>query len=432
MALKLRHCAALLCAALSLQSCATTQVISDARHQFYEGNPNAAIEILNSESVSSRDELLLLLDKGLIAHTAGNYRESSLAFLRASSLLEQLNIVSVSQQSKSLVSNDWASTYKGELSELLWLHSFQMINFLMLGEPEGAAVEARQAIKLYNEYNDVLKFDHFTRALIALSLESVGDYDGAFIEYKKLFDDSNESPAVASIALTLAKRLGRENDANRFQKALATHYSNDTPTGQTGELVLFAQTGAIQPKEAGNLFISDDMFASFPIYPDYFTPNVHVDVTANNATIEPVAINVQLVDVSRRALADRGKRIAAKQVLRLAAKKALVDIAGKEGEAWGALMGALMVASEQADTRSWETLPAHFSMIRIRLPEGINDVRVQIHDANQTHDIVLHNVSIRARQRTYRSFRLGAGTPTAESPIQPAAAVKDAVVDEPA
>ena len=53
--------------------------------------------------------------------------------------------------------------YSGEFSERLWVHTFQMINYLLLDQPEGAAIEARRAVALYEEHGNVLQNDLFTR-----------------------------------------------------------------------------------------------------------------------------------------------------------------------------------------------------------------------------------------------------------------------------
>jgi len=34
----------------------------------------------------------------------------------------------------------------------LWIHTFQMMNFLLLDQAESAAVEARQALKIYADH----------------------------------------------------------------------------------------------------------------------------------------------------------------------------------------------------------------------------------------------------------------------------------------
>ena len=119
-----------------------------ARDQFRHGSTSEALQTLAEADVSRRDRLLLYLDRGMIAQAAGRYEDSVAAFERATSLIDELDYLSVRDQSAALVSSDWATRYSGEYSERLWVHTFQMLNFLMLDLPQEAAVEARRAVAL--------------------------------------------------------------------------------------------------------------------------------------------------------------------------------------------------------------------------------------------------------------------------------------------
>lgn len=411
----LRHNAALLCAAVLLQGCASSGSLYDARSQFYSGQPQAALETLNTETVSSRNRLLAHLDHGLIAHTAGNYKESITAFKNASALLNKINFIGIREQSASLVTNDWATAYKGEYSERLWIHSFQMMNFLLLGDPEGAAVEARQALQVYAKHGGALKTDWFSRALMAMSFEAAGKPDSAHIEYKKLLDDINDGSGIARRAWQNARRLGREQDASQFKNHIITHASTGN---DNGELVIFVQTGAIPRKIAGEILVDPELFASFPVYPDIPRANVQIKLLNAGTPLTADTITTQLVDVSRAALAARGKSIAVKQIARLAAKKELARAIRKNtdgvGESFvGGFITAAMYITEVADTRSWETLPAQVTIVQIPLAPGTHDMTLLVRDGSREYQIPVSNVDIEPRKIAYRSVRAGAGAPTA-------------------
>ena len=207
---------ALIVCLLFLQACASTTTIKTARMQYFSGQPDRALETLDTVKPDSKSRLLVQFDKGSIAFAAGRYRESSRALLQASRMLDEFDYISVSEQSASLVTNDWSTTYRGETSERLWVHSLQMMNFLLLNEPESAAVEARQAIKLLDSHPKALKEDWFTRALIGLSFEAVNQFDSAHIEYDKLHKDAEYSDSIAHLAWNNAKRLGRQSAMNEM------------------------------------------------------------------------------------------------------------------------------------------------------------------------------------------------------------------------
>jgi len=403
-----RHRTALLGAVLLMQGCASSGPLSDARNQFFSGQPQAALDTLETESVANRNRLLGFLDQGLIAHTAGEYEQSVKAFKSAAQLVDELDYISVREQSASLVTNDWVTAYKGEYSERLWIHSFQMMNFLLLNQPESAAVEARQALQVFDEHGDNLKNDWYTRALIAMSFEAAGKADSAHIEYKKLLTDTGRDVGMARRAWQNAKRLGRQQDADQFKNLITTGATTDK---SKGELVVFVQTGRIPHKMSGEIFVDPQLYASFPVYPEIPRANVNLLVSKNNSDQPADVISVQLVDISRSALAARGAQISTKQLLRIAAKKGVADAVAGENELLGAFLTVAFLTSEIADTRSWETLPAHVSLVQVPLDAGTHTVRLQVRDGSNTHDIVIPDVDITSGRTSYRSYRVGTGAP---------------------
>ncbi len=404
----IRYRAALLSAVVLTQGCAGSGPLSDARSQFFSGYPQAALVTLETDSVAKRNRLLAHLDRGLIAHTAGEYEQSVDAFKTAAALVDELNFISVREQSASLVTNDWVTAYKGEYSERLWIHSFQMMNFLLLNKPESAAVEARQALQVLDEHGENLKNDWYTRALIAMSFEAAGKADSAHIEYKKLLVDTGRDIGMARRAWQNAKRLGRQQDAEQFKELITT---SATTAKSKGELVVFVQTGSIPRKMSGEIFIDPSLYASFPVYPNIERPNVSLMVSKDGADQAADVISVQLVDISRAALAARATRITAKQALRIAAKKGIVDAVSDDNELLGALFTVAFLSSEIADTRSWETLPAHISLVQVPLDAGTHTVRLQVQDGSRSHDITVPDVDIQAGRTSYRSYRVGIGAP---------------------
>lgn len=410
----LRHSAALLCAAVLLQGCASSGSLYDARSQFYSGQPQAALNTLTNETVSKRNQLLAHLDHGLIAHTAGQYEDSIKAFKDARSLLNQINYIGIREQTASLVTNDWVTAYKGEYSERLWIHSFQMMNFLLLGKPEDAAVEARQALQVFDEHGGSLKHDWYTRTLMAMSFEAAGFADSAHIEYKKLLDDIGHNTGAARRAWQNARRLGRDQDAKTFKNLITTSASIGD---KKGELIVFVQTGSIPRKVAGNLYLEPELFASFPVYPEYPRQrNVQISVLNSDGDVQADTVTTHMVDISRSALAARGKTVAVKQIARLAAKKELARAIRKNADSAaesfiGGFITAAMYISEVADTRSWETLPAHVSVVQIPLNEGTHDLTLRVRNGSFEYEVPVSNVDITPNRITYRSLRAGSGAP---------------------
>lgn len=377
--LNIRLALVLACLAV-IQACATSSSLQLARDQFRHGSTDDALNTLSGADVSSRDRLLLYLDRGMVAQASGQYDNSIRAFERAIELVEQLDYVSVRDQSAALLTNDWATRYSGEYSERLWIHTFQMLNYLLLNRPEGAAVEARRAVALLEEHNDTLAQDVFTRSLTALSFLSAGQHSSAMVEYRKLKTDFD---------FPIPDALGKHE----------------------GELVLIIASGFIEPKLPGDLFIDTQARISFPYYPETFGLPPSVKVSAANSTLDVNQIDTTLVAISKDALAKRGKSIAARQALRVTAKYSIADEIGDENSLAGGIARLLLFVIEQADTRSWETLPAHLSLLRIPLEAGQQSLNIDLENYTDHTGLLSQyrqlDVDIVAGRRVFELIRLG-------------------------
>lgn len=375
----------LLLSILGIQACATSGALHVARDQFKHGGASEALQTLSEADVSRRDRLLLYLDTALIAQATGQYLDSIEAFDRAITLIDELDYVSVRDQSVALLTNDWAIRYSGEYSERLWVHTFQMLNYLLLDRPQGAAVEARQAATLYEEFGDVLKNDLFTRSLMAVSFEAAGQYDSAQVEYRKLANDfALKEPAPL-----------KKNDS---------------------EVVLFIASGFIEPKLPGDLLINIDARISFPYYPESsdIAPDITIDI--DSESIKTTQTDTALLSISRGALNKRAKAVTARHALRLAAKYSVADAIQDENELAGSIAKLLLIAIEKADTRSWETLPAHLSLVRIPVAPGQHQLTVNINGFDNGFSGTQHtrviDLDIKPGERHYKLIRSGIGTRT--------------------
>lgn len=355
-----------------------------ARDQFRHGSTSDALQTLSEADVSRRDQLLLYLDRGLVAQAAGRYEDSIVAFDQAINLVDELDYISLRDQSAAIVTNDWATRYSGELSERLWIHTFQMLNFLMLGFSEGAAVEARRATALLDEHGDILSRDQFTRALMVLSFQSAGQYDSAQVEYRKLaedFDLPQDAPA--------AKRWNSKDS----------------------ELVLFIASGFIDPKLPGDLFLDIDARIAFPYYADSYQEAPDISVNVAGEAVEFSRADTALVNVSKKALSERGKIVAARQALRLSAKYGISESIKEKDPLAGEIVKVLLALIEQADTRSWETLPRNLSLLRIPLTPGEQtlSVRVSGYGGGNDYNALQRDldISIEPGERQFKLFRVG-------------------------
>lgn len=362
-----------------MQACATSGALTVARDQFKQGSPELALQTLSDADVSRRDQLLLHLDRALVSQAAGRYDDSIREFETAFKLTDQLDYFSTRDQATALVSSDWAIRYSGEFSERLWIHTFQMINYLLLDQPQGAAVEARRAVALFEEHADILGQDIFTRYLMALSFEAAGQRDSAQVEYRKLQDD---------FGLRKLEPLKKDE----------------------GEIYLLVASGFIEPKLPGDLLIDLDARISFPYYPETRQSLPEIDVTVDGKRVNIDRVDTALLPVAKSALQQRGKAIAARQAVRLAAKYNIADNISDQDALAGGIARIFLLAIERADTRSWETLPASLSIIRVTVPRDQQKVSVRIDDIRNFAGAIHHidvPVKLDTVQRNYYLIRTG-------------------------
>lgn len=366
-----------------LTGCSTTPgALHLAHQQFVSGNNQAALSTLSTaEVVDRKDRLLFWMEKALVLHDAGDFEESTRQLLAASQYREQHDFISLRDEARELLANEWVGSYQGEYSEQLWIHSYLMMNFLSMGRYESAAVEARQALARIDNQPEVLKNDHFTRALIALSFEAAGQLNDAYIENRQLLEDKETyGDSLYAIMLPQALRLGFTEDASQLKKQLLQTQTQRSKADQPTQdyAVFFIASGLIPQKFSGSIITGDTSRLSFP---QYYVNNTHppkLRVTVNGEPCECYPINTDLGLLVSDSLNKRGVRLATKSIIRAASKDALADAIGKQDEIVGELARILLFALEEADTRSWQSLPRHLSLLRVPLPKGDAEPLIEI------------------------------------------------------
>ena len=376
--------------------------LEKARKSFYNDQPEQALEILQEgDSLGNRNRLLSLMEQGVILHQLGRYQESTKVLLDAAAMVRKLEMISASEQLGSLVTSEWLTQYRGEYSERLWIHSYLMMNFLLLGQSDGALVEAKQALEILGKYPDALKGDYFTRGLIALCFSQSREDNDAFLVYRKLADDLPTAEPVAADLVQIASRLGMIDEVEHYRSALP----KTLPSGDA-ELVLFIAAGRIPQKRPGNVVLPPSIRFSFPYYPQ--TPSLQLSdpaILPSYAALPP--LTADFAALVRQSLQDRKVRIIAKETARVAAKEALSQAAGRRGgDDAEALLRLTLFLLEEPDTRSWSTLPASMMLLRIPLPAGSHRLQLQVSTCGHGRkQIKLPEFQMHAGQRVFYSLR---------------------------
>ncbi len=347
--------------------------LQKARDAFYGGDlEKAGRSLEDCTDISKKDRLLCYMEDGVILHYSGAYEKSTEALLDASRFMKQQEQISASEQTSAVLINDRVTTYKGEYGERLWVHTFLMMDYLLDYDYEDALVEARQALEVYDAHPGSLTDDYFSRALIALCFENMQLPDDARIEYEKL-----------------SKAMGGGDFA-----AVAI------PPGK-GELVLFVGQGRVPHKISTDMAFPPSIRISVPRYTDS-QPAPPLTFRCDDRDITPLEVSTDLGDVDRKSLNDRSAAYLTRQALRAGAKESIANEIGEHNQLGEAMARIVFFLLEEADVRSWETLPGHMTLVRIELDAGVHDLKISSGYSNPVH---LEALDIPEGRRVYRSIR---------------------------
>ncbi len=394
----------------------TAAPLREARKAFYAGQPLEAVNALSeAKKIPNRDRLLLFMEKGLMLHHLGRYEESANTLLKASGLIEKQEVISISQQAASLVTSEWITDYKGEYSERLWVHTYLMMNFLLLGKDESALVEAKQALKMLEKYPEPLSKDHFTRALIALCFENFRQYSDAYIEYKKLAENLPDPSPAASQIYRLGMNPGFREEAEKYRKFIPPAASSILTSQSSllnSELVLFVSSGSAPAKISGNIIIPPSVRFSFPQYEERRADDAQVQLAGFDSQTHPFSVTTNIGAVAKASLQDRASKIIAKETARAAMKEAMARAVERKNEGiLSVLVRAAFFLMEEPDTRCWETLPAFLKLFRFPIQPGKHqNLKAVIYQNGVRKDIILPPFSLSPGQKYYYQIRISSGS----------------------
>ncbi len=392
-----------------------------------------------------KNELLLLLDKGYVLHLAGRYRESMAAFEKAQKKLDELYTRSISNIATTWLVNDNRAPYRGEYFEHTLINIFQALNYAALDDVAGALVEMRAADRKLTVLNDVFRYnkydiyrdDAFARFLAGILYESRGnrrDTNDAFIAYRnalKIYQDAFHSKTEVEVPrlliqnlLATAEYLGFEEEFRELRKQFPDiAYSSVEEKLGKAEVYLIHYSGLSPIKHPVNIPVPlPEGYAtqfSFPTYEKrhYGITSLVLIATANGRTFEANSEPcVNLERIAEQSLNDRKVQIYTKSGLRPLAKYIVeqgienkIEKSHGEGAAF-AFRGASSIFnlfSEQADLRSWQTLPARISVARLLLPPGgyrLSAASVRF-DSVRAQKTIVENITLKAGDRKFFIIR---------------------------
>ena len=275
---------------LQLAGCATYSAkLVNLRPELVEGKYDQALQTVEEQS-GGKDRLLYHLERGTLLHFADRWVESNEAFAAAELLADDLYTKSISEGALSLLTNDTANSYRARPFEMAMVPYYKALNYIYLGQPDEAQVEARRSSEMLARYVDAtlegireedrgglqaIRNNAFMLYFSGMLFDWDGELNDAFISYRNAAAafqangsllDLEIPPSLAEDLQRVAGRLGFQSDLEQvrkdcpvvFAKAEAeTEGSPNTPeeyeaaaawrTGQ-GEVVLLLEEGFVPQK----------------------------------------------------------------------------------------------------------------------------------------------------------------------------------------
>lgn len=385
------------------------------------GQPEDAYTYLQKHTPKKPD-IPFLFELGLVAHYANHFPDSSAAFDQAGDIAEDRYTRSVSKELGSLVTSDKLRPYSGNRYERLLSHYYRVLNYVYQGQLDGALVECRRATSLINYFKgENEKYDFYGTGFLAylsgMLFESVGEWNDAYISYKQAaeyYQNAAEKTGVEmprDIGYSLVRLARKLGFADEFERYRQQYGEPPEHPKNSGELILFYESGYVPPKtEEALMFpilkkddVEDEEFVptligregriyedveleyllrvAIPTISSYRPHFAGVEVAAGEAKASGIIVE----DVENIAIATFNAQrpgILLRTLLRAVGKYLLYRKADKENEALGMIINLAGVVTEQADTRSWKTLPNQIFIVRMSLPANTYTLNLSFLNAN--------------------------------------------------
>jgi hypothetical protein len=232
--------------------------------------------------------------------------------------------------------------------------------------------------RLKNSFQNAYSF-----YLSGVVYELQGEENDAYIDYKKALEIYPENSFVQQDVLRLARRLHMDDDLVALAKRFPALYNATSvaPKSDEGELILLYEEDFVPPREEIKLpfFLPGGLVTlAFPYYRVQWRDSRPLEVLTGNVVLGRTELLCDVQGLAVKSLQEKMPIILTRQVVR-AVSKALAQQAAKEkfGAAGQLGMMAYSVISENADLRSWLTLPENVQILRVSLPAGPQRLRLQ-------------------------------------------------------
>lgn len=406
-----------------LGGCATSSVFSSYPSQIAtikQQIDNNKISLAATQLEGYRDDkdkILFLMERGRALQIGNSFTDSLADYRQATEEIAALDLKAVislsdtASQTAALLTNDNAIPYQGESYERVFLYHFQAMNYLFFDQLESAMVEVRRAneeqqLAAQKHESEIAKIEQQNRQALRQNRSLMNSFENldhisarvknsfqnaytfyasgvlwelndkpndAYIDYKKALKIMPGNRYLQKDVLRLATALGMKNDLARFKKTFSI---KSTPAVKgDGELIIFFEQGFAPVKQQIKIpvFTRDRLHSvAFPSYRAVWnTPRpLIITDTSNGARLGTTSPIVYVQALATKALQENLPGIMTRQILRVIAKNETAHKARSADPVAGLGVAIFNLVTEQADLRSWLTLPNDAHIYRGTLASG--------------------------------------------------------------
>jgi hypothetical protein len=370
------------------------------------------------------------MERGRTAHVMGDLDvsmkdfNSSIVRIKQNDQKATISASAIGANVAANVTNDNAIPYVGDGYERVLLHHYQALNYLFKRDIEGAGVEFRlanreqeEALKQFaREIEDAQqeaeqKRTKNSEAVVEQKYAQMDEVAGrvknsfqnaysfylsgfvyelnklpndAYIDYKRALEIYPHNRYLQKDVLRLAAALEMNEDLDalrsRFRIDPAVRYNNDARNN--GELLVIYEDGFVPQKKEIKIPLPIPTVGlvaiAFPIYDSEWTPQIPLTINESNILIGSTETICDFRVLAVKALKEKAPIIATRQVIRAIAKGIQSKTAEKKAGTLGLILdGIWNYLSENADLRSWLTLPSNAQILRVSLPAGTHKLLLE-------------------------------------------------------
>jgi len=274
-----------LAAALVLCSCANksmTRYEALAPTLKKEGFEGAIQKVKKEERdlYGDNSQFLYHFDLGTLYHYNSDFKQSAQYLDKAEEIYDDLYTKSVTNEAAAIVTNDNVRPYRARPFEIVVLHELQILNYLGMGDIDGAMVEVKRAQlaleRLYQKDNEKVNDNGFLRYLCALVYELDGEADDAAIAYEqavKAYDEGkvNMPKEVWEYVNESLKRTDREDNLKKFKHDALAETPKAKKSRELGQEIIVIGYAGHSPI-LGELYMSGTFVSGGAVHLNYKDP----------------------------------------------------------------------------------------------------------------------------------------------------------------